>query len=79
MRLEAACRQIALVVKLARVGHPFVDQDQAGPVVVHQLAQYVARAGGALVIGADSLEGRLAAELPGQLAPQRADDRAVRL
>ena len=34
MGLEAASRQIALVVKLARIGDPLVDQDQARPVVV---------------------------------------------
>ena len=77
--LEAARRQVALVVELARVGHPFVDQDQARPVLVEQLAQHVAGAGRLLVVGLDAGEGLLAAELPGQLAPERAHHRAVRL
>src|SRR5687768_208006 len=34
MGLEAATRQIALVVQLASVGHPLVDQDEARPVYI---------------------------------------------
>ena len=79
LRLEAARRQVALVVELARVGHPLVDQDQARPVLVEQLAQHVAGAGRLLVVGLDARERLLAAELPGQLAPQRAHDGAVGL
>ena len=79
LRLEAAGGQVALVVELARVGHPLVDQDQARPVLVEQLAQHVAGAGRLLVVGLDAREGLLAAELPGQLAPQRAHHRAVGL
>ena len=77
--LEAARRQVALVVELARVGHPLVDQDQARPVLVEQLAQHVAGARRLLVVGLDAGERLLAAELPGQLAPQRAHHRAVGL
>ena len=66
-------------MELARVGHPLVDQDQARPVLLEQLAQHVARVRGLLVVGLDAREGLLAAELPGQLAPQRAHHRAVRL
>ena len=85
--LEAPSRQVALIVKLSRVGHPLVDQNQAWSVRVHQLAQHVARAGGPLVVGLDALEGFLGllgptggeAELPRQLAPQRAHHRAVGL
>ena len=49
--LEAAGRQVALVVELARVGDPLVDQDQARPVLVEQLAQHVAGARRLLVVG----------------------------
>ena len=42
LRLEAAGRQVALVVKLARVGDPLVDQDQARPVVDEELSQDIA-------------------------------------
>ena len=51
LRLEAAGRQVALVVELARVGHPLVDQDQARPVLLEQLAQHVAGVRGLLVVG----------------------------
>ena len=77
--LEAAGRQVALIVELAGVGHPLVDQDQARPVLVEQLAQHVAGVGRLLVVGLDARVGLLAAELPGQLAPQRADHGAVGL
>ena len=79
LRLEAAGGQVALVVELARVGHPLVDQDQARAVLVEQLAQHIAGAGRLLVVGRTRCEGLLAAELPGQLAPQRAHHRAVGL
>jgi hypothetical protein len=79
LRLEAAGRQVALVVELARIGHPFVDQDQAGAVVVEQLAQHVAGAGRVLVVGLHAGESFLAAQLPGQFAPQRAHHRAIGL
>ena len=79
LRLEAARRQVALVVELAGVGHPLVDQDQARPVLVEQLAEHVAGAGRLLVVGLDAGERLLAAELPGQLAPERAHHGAVGL
>ena len=50
LRLEAACRQIALVVELPRIGHPFVDQDQARSILDEQLAQHIAGAGRLLVV-----------------------------
>ena len=55
LRLEAAGRQVALVVQLARIGHPLVDQDQARAVVVEQLAQHVAGAGRLLVVRLQAL------------------------
>ena len=51
LRLEGAGRQVALVVELAGVGDPLVDQDQARAVRVEQLAQRVAGAGRRLVVG----------------------------
>ena len=77
--LEAAGGQIALVVKLARIGDPFIDEDQAGAVFLEQLAQRVAGTGGLVVVGGDTRIGGLAPQLPGQLAPQRAHHRAVAL
>ena len=79
LRLEAARRQVALVVELARIGDPLVDQDQARPILVEQLAQHVAGAGRLLIVGLDARERLLAAKLPGQLAPERAHDGAVGL
>ena len=77
LRLEAAGRQVALIVELTRVGDPLVDQDQARPVVDQKLPQGVARAGGVLVVLGDARVGFRAADLPRQLAPQGAHDRAV--
>ncbi len=77
--LEVAAGQLGRVVKLAGVGHPLVDEDEARAVVVHQFAQHVAGAGGSLVVGAQAIIGRPAAQLPGQFAPQGVDDRAVGL
>ena len=77
--LEAAGWQIALVVQLARVGDPFIDQNEARAVGLQQFAQRVARIGGVLVVGADALECRFAAQLVSQFAPQRAYGGAVRL
>ena len=77
LRLEAAGRQVALIVELPRVGDPLVDQDQTRPVVDQQLPQGVARAGGAFVVLGDARVGLRAADLPRQLAPHRAHHRAV--
>ena len=52
--LETACGQIALVMKLARIGNPFIDQDQARSILVEQFAQNVAGAGGLFVVGLDT-------------------------
>ena len=46
----------ALVVKLAGVGNPFVDEDQAGAELVEQLAQYITRIRRVLVVGRDPVE-----------------------
>ena len=61
--------KIALIVELARIGHPFVDQHEAGTVFDEQLAQHVARAGRLLVVLRDPRECLRAAELVGELAP----------
>ena len=78
LSLEAARRQIGVVVKLARVGDPLVDQHQAGPVLLQQLPQHVPGTGRPLIIGAHPLESLPAAELVGELAPYGAHHRAVR-
>ena len=79
LRLEAPGRQVALIVQLARVGDPLVDQDQARPVLDEKLLQHVAGARRALVVGRDARVRRRAPQLPRQLAPQRPHHRAVRL
>src|SRR5262249_25532661 len=85
MRLEAAGGRVGAAVELAGVRPPLVDQNETGAVIVHQPAQHVAGARGLLVIRTDALKRLLGflgsayrmAELPGQLAPQRAHHRAV--
>jgi hypothetical protein len=66
-------------VKLPRVGHPLIDQDQARAVLLEQLAQRIARARRLLIVRLNPRERLLAPKLPGQLAPQRPDNGAVRL
>ena len=73
LRFEGAGRQVALVVQLPRVGHPLVDQDQTGAVVVEERPQRIAGIGGMGVVVGDAGERLLPPQLPGQLAPQRAD------
>ena len=68
--LEAAGRQVALIVELARVGDPLVDQDQTRSVLDEKLAQPVAGAGGMLVVSGHARERLGSAELPRQLAPE---------
>ena len=77
LRLEAACGQIALVVELARIGDPLVDQDQARTEVDEELPQRVAGARRALVVRGEPGIGFPAAQLPGELAPQRPHDGAA--
>ncbi len=66
-------------MKLACVGDPLVDQDQAGAVFDEQLAQHVAGTGRLFIVGFDARESFLSAELPRQLAPKRTHDGAVGL
>ena len=75
--LEAAGGKVALVVKLAGVGDPLVDEDQAGAVIVEELAQRIAGVRRLLVVGCDAVERLPAAQLPRQLAPEGSNDRAV--
>ena len=65
--------QVVVVVELARVGHPLVDQDQARRVRA-EAARCSASPGlvPALVGLGDERVALRAAELPGQLAPERA-------
>ena len=56
------------VVELARVGHPFVDQDQRRPILVEQFAQRLARAGRRARRPPDARRKAFpTAELPGEL------------
>jgi hypothetical protein len=63
--LEAAGRQVALIMELTSVGHPLIDQDQARAILVEKLAQDVSGTGRVAVIGLDAAEGLFAPELPG--------------
>ena len=56
MCLKATGGQIALIVQLPRVRYPFVNQNQARRVLIHQLTERVPRAGRFLVIRLNSLE-----------------------
>ena len=69
----------AVGVQLPGVGDPFVDQDQAGAVLVEQFLERVAGVRGVLVVLLDELVAFLAAKLPGDLAPEGADDGPVGL
>ena len=69
--------QVGVVVQLAGVGDPFVDQNEARPIFVHQFAEGVARVGGALVVLSNLVECRPATELPSQFAPQRPDHSTI--
>jgi hypothetical protein len=64
-------------MKLARVGDPFVDQDQARAVFDEQLAQHVAGAGRLLVVGLDTCKRLFAAKLPRKLTPKGSHHSAV--
>ena len=66
-------------MELARVRHPLVDQDETRPILVKNLAERIAGAGRALVVPGDARVRGSLPQLPGELAPQGADDRAVGL
>ena len=74
---EAPGRQVRLFVKLAGVGHPLIDQYQAGTIIVQQFPQDIPGIGGPLVIGPYSLIGfagfagsaRRIPQLPSQFPP----------
>jgi hypothetical protein len=57
------------LVELPRVGHPLVHQNQARAVFVEQLTLHVAGAGRIFMVGLDTREGFLPAQLPCQFAP----------
>ena len=75
--LEAAGGKVALVVQLASVGHPLVNEDLAGAVFVEEFAQCIARVCRVLVVRRDTGKCLLAAQLPRQLAPEGSNHRAV--
>src|SRR5690606_704697 len=66
--LEAATREIGLIVKHAGIGYPLVNEDEARCVVVEQLPQSVTRACGPLIVGADPLVSLSPPQLPRQLS-----------
>ena len=74
---EIAAGQVVLVVELARIRDPFVDQHDAWAVCVEQFAEPIPGIGGVFVVGPDAFVGFLAAQLPGQFAPQRAHHGSV--
>src|SRR5690606_37332139 len=77
MSLEAAGREIALVMQLTRIGDPLVDQDERRSVLVEQIAQDITGARRLLVVRPNAVVGRSAAKLPSELAPQRVNESAV--
>ena len=79
VRLERSGGQIRRGVQLAGIGDPFVDQEQAGAILVEEFLQRIAGVGSALVVFFDELVAFLAAELPGDFAPEGADDGPVGL
>src|SRR5579872_260083 len=51
LSLETSTRQVALVMELSSVRHPFIHQHETWSVLLEQLAQKIARARGSLVVG----------------------------
>ncbi len=78
MGLEASARKIGRVVKLSRVRHPLINQDQTRAVLLHQLPEHVAWAGRLLVVRLYPGVRFLPAELPRNLPPERVDYRPIR-
>ena len=76
--LEAAGGEVALVMQLASVGHPLVDEDQAVAVFIEEFQQCIAWTRRLFVVGRDARERLLATQLPRQLAPKCSYDRAIR-
>ena len=61
-------------VYLAEIGHPFVDQDEAGRAVPEDVLEKMGAGRDSLgVVLGNRVEGRRSAQLPGHLAPGRAD------
>ena len=77
--LEGTARKVIASVQSAGVSDPLVDEDESGRVGDDQVSEDGARIGAGVVgIGHQGIAFG-AAELPGQLSPERVDDRAVRL
>src|SRR5579863_10261319 len=79
LRFKRTCWQVGCAMKLPGIRDPFVDQDQAWPVLVEQFLKRVAGIGGAFIIFLDKLVRFLTAKLPRDLTPKGANHRAVRL
>lgn len=58
-------------MELARIGHPFIDENETRPILFEQLAKHISRTGGLFIIGLDAGKRLLGAQLPGQFGPQR--------
>src|SRR5579859_7880178 len=66
-------------IELARIDHPFIDEDEARSSSGKELAQYLRAGADALTISlGDEREAILAEQLPGQFTPQCIDDTAIR-
>ena len=79
LSLKSASGQDHIVVQLASISDPLVDQHQTGSVIVEELAQGIAGTGCFFVIGPDLLKSLFAAELPCQFSPESIDHSTIGL
>ena len=77
--VERPAGEVVARDEAARVGDPFVDQDHRRGVGAEQVVERLPGRGAVRVRGRDLRERLLAAELPGELAPDRVDLRPVSL
>src|SRR6266487_4440691 len=78
--IEGASREAGDAIELAHVGHPLVDQDQAGRSSGEELAQHIRARAHALPVSL-CYQGIpiFVEEMPGEITPQRVYYGAVRL
>ena len=57
-------------MQLAGVGHPLIDEDQAGTIFIEEFPQCIAWTCRLFVVGRDARERLLATQLPRQFAPK---------